>query len=705
MEIRRDILWRVYLGFLSIVVLSFIILGRAFYIQRAEGHYWRSMSDSIHRRFVNLDAERGTLYSSDRQMLSTSLPRFDIYMDFMAEGLRANGGKLFYENLDAFCTALAGYFRDKPAAAYKKELQTAFNNKLRYYPLKKKLSFEQYKQFREFPLVKLGRNKSGVITEVKTFRKNPYDMMARRTIGLYRDNAQMVGLERTYDPVLKGTAGKRLVRLSTGGVALPVEGYEIEPENGQDVITNIDITIQDIVHTALLKMMQKNDATYGTCIVMETKTGKIRAMANLGRQPDGRYDEDYNYAMLTTEPGSTFKLATLLSVLSEGKIALTDSVAIGSGGKDFVGVRNVSDAERSPKPVLSVKECFSHSSNIGMSKIAYRTFASQPEKYLEYLRRFRLDTVTGIDLVGEDKPRIPRIRKNNEGLHAMVTMSFGYAVAVSPLQTLNLYNAIANNGVMMKPYLVSSLENNGVVTEQFYPQVLEQDFCRPEVIQAARQCMEAVTTEGTARKIFKDLPFKVAGKTGTAHVADGKIKYHHGVYQASFAGYFPADDPQFSCIVVIRTKPHAALHYGGQLAAPVFKEIATRLYAMYIDKRTIHDVAAGPASGTASYVGQAADMKNIFTRLNMPFTDSARLNEWTLIKNADNRYVMNAFAVLPQSMPDLKGMGLKDAIHLLESRGVRVQVKGKGKVTAQSVAPGSPIQQGMWVLVELGNNI
>ena len=223
MEVRRDILWRVYLSFLGIIVLSLLVLGRAFYIQRFQGSYWRSMSDSLHQRFVPVDADRGTIYSEDGQMLSTSLPQFNIYIDFMADGLREKNGKVFKNNIDSFCISLANYFGDKNVAAYKKELENAYANKDRYYLLKKKLSFEQYKMFRDFPLVRLGRNKSGVIAEVKSFRKNPYMMMAKRTIGLYRENAQNIGLERTYDSLLVGEKGKRLVRYATGGVPIPVE--------------------------------------------------------------------------------------------------------------------------------------------------------------------------------------------------------------------------------------------------------------------------------------------------------------------------------------------------------------------------------------------------------------------------------------------------------------------------------------------------
>ncbi|MCC7401624.1 MAG: transpeptidase family protein [Chitinophagaceae bacterium] len=700
MEVRRDILWRVYLSFLGIAALSCFVLGRAFYIQRVQGNYWRSMGDSMHQRFIPVDAERGTIYSEDGQMLSTSLPQFNIYIDFKADGLREKNGKIFKENIDAFSRSLADFFGDKSADQYKSELLAAYKNKERYYAFKKKLSFAQYKAFRNFPLVKLGRNKSGVITEVKPFRKNPFMMMAKRTIGLYRENAQNIGLERTYDSLLKGKKGKRLVRFITGGVAVPVDGYEIEPENGKDIITTMDVNIQDIAETSLMNMMNKSEARYGTCIVMETKTGKVKAMANLGRRPDGTYDEDYNYAMLTTEPGSTFKLATLLSVLSEGKITTDDKVEIGSTGKAFVGVRDVNDAERAPKPILSVKECFAHSSNIGMSKIGFKTFASQPEKFKEYLHRFRLDTVTGIDLVGEDKPHMANLGKG-ASLKDLVTMCFGYAVEVSPLQTLMLYNAVANDGKMMKPYLVNSVQSNGKVLKQNQPVVLSDDFCSPSVIRSAKECMEDVVKEGTGRPAFKGMPFQVAGKTGTAHVADGKLKYGDGVYQASFVGYFPANDPQYTCIVVIRTKPHSPLHYGGQLAAPVFREVATRLYAMYVDKKNSSLYAAVKDSSAYFYAGNAGNIMNVFKQLNIRYTDSSMQHTWADVYAKNYEPIVKPNEVKQQTMPDVKGMGLKDALFLLENMGLKVVPNGKGKVMAQSLSEGSAVKRGLTVYLQL----
>lgn len=702
MEIRRDILWRVYVSFICIAVISVLVMGRAVYIQQFQGNYWRSMGDSMHQKFVELDAERGTIYSEDGQMLSTSLPQFNIYLDFMADGLRDKNGKVFNENIDSFSVAVANYFGDKTAVEYKKDFQAAYKKKTRYYPFKKKLSFDQYKAFRDFPLVKLGRNKSGVITEVKTFRKNPYAMMAKRTIGLYRENAQVIGLERTYDTLLKGKSGKKLVRYITGGVPVPVEGYEIDPENGKDIVTTIDVNIQDIAETALHKQMDTTGSQYGTCIVMETKTGKIKAIANLGRRPDGSYDEDYNYAMLTTEPGSTIKLATLLSVLSEGKITENDMVEVGSTGSAYVGVRNVNDAERQPKSVQTVRECFAHSSNVGMGKIAFKAFASQPDKYLKYLHQFRLDTVTGIDLVGEGRPHLPKIKRNNEGLHAMVTASFGYAIEVSPLQTLMLYNAIANNGKMMKPYLVSSIQNNGITIKTNEPKVLIEQVVKPEIVEVAKRCMEDVVTEGTGRVPFKGLPFAVAGKTGTAHVADGRIKYSDGVYQATFVGYFPAEQPQYTCIVVIRSKPHAAIHYGGTLAGPVFREIATKLYAGYIENKTISTYAvAKKDSSVYFYAGYSRDIKNVYKTLNINYTDSASQNNWSSVYASSYQPMMKPNTVRKQIVPNVKGMGLRDALYLLENMGMKVQVKGKGKVITQSVAPGSAFGKGNTIVIEL----
>ncbi len=709
MEVKRDILWRVYVSFLGIVVLSLLVLGRAFYIQRVEGNHWRSMSDSLHQRFIALDAQRGTIYSEDGQMLSTSIPTFDVYIDFNADGLREKKGKRFTENIDSFSIALANYFGDKTAAQYKSELKLAYKKNTRYYQLKKKLSFEQYKIFREFPLARLGRNKSGIIVETNSKRLPPFGLLASRTIGLSREHMasdgkikkQNVGLERSYDTILSGKKGQKLVRYIAGGTAIPIEGSETDPENGKDIFTTLDVKIQDITETALMRMMLQSDALYGTAIVMETSTGKVKAIANLGRRPDGSYWEDDNYALRATEPGSTIKLVTLLSVLEKGSSAIDDMVEVGSAGRLQVGPKIVTDAERSPKPLLSVKECFAHSSNVGMSKLAYKAFGNKPQEFKEFLHRFHLDVRSPIDLTDVPKPTMAPLNEKGSSLGNMLWMSFGYALQVSPLHTLTLYNAVANNGKMMKPYLVSHVQSGGILHKQFEPTIIEASICKPAVIQAARASMEAVVTEGTARRVFAGVPFSIAGKTGTAQVSDGAIKYGHGVYQASFVGYFPADKPQYSCIVVVRTKPHAASHYGGTVAAPVFREIATKLYAMYVDRKdpslftTVNDSAA------YFYAGYSTDIKKVYKALNVRFTDSVAQNNWSNVYASNYQPVLKANSVRKQVMPNVRGMGLKDALYLLENMGVKVTIKGKGKIATQSIAPGTSLVNGVTVVLEL----
>jgi cell division protein FtsI (penicillin-binding protein 3) len=451
-----------------------------------------------------------------------------------------------------------------------------------------------------------------------------------------------------------------------------------------------------------MKKMIESESQYGTAIVMETKTGKIKAIANLGRQKDGSYFEDDNYALRVTEPGSTIKLATLLSVLESGSSKLDDLVEVGSAGQMVVGPRNVNDAERAPKPVLTVEECFAHSSNVGMSKVAYKAFGNEPKKFKEWLHKFYLDVRSPIDLTDVPRPQLASFEKNAGGTMNMITMSFGYAIQVSPLHTLTLYNAIANNGKMMKPYLVNKIVRDGIPYREFQPTVLEENFCKPSTVKAAKSSMEMVITEGTGKPAFKDMPFPVAGKTGTAHVADGNIKYFDMVYQASFVGYFPANDPVYTCIVVVRTKPHAALHYGGQIAAPVFREIAIKLYAMYIEQKTGPTYQVAKDSLNYFYSGNSSDIKNVFKTLNVGYSDSVGRSDWGNVIADNYQPVLKEVNVSKAVMPNIKGMGLKDVIYLLENMGLKVKANGQGKVMVQSIQAGSALTKGMTVYVELG---
>jgi cell division protein FtsI (penicillin-binding protein 3) len=711
LEIKRDILWRVYLCFLCTVAFSLLILGRVFYIQQIQGNFWKSQAKQQQQKFIEIEADRGTIYSEDGNMLSTSIPYFDIYVDFGADGLREKGGIRFRENIDSLSLSLAGYFRDKSKAAYKSELENQYRNKNRYYLLKRNITFEQYKVLRRFPLVRQGKNRSGFIAEVKNKRLNPYGLLANRTIGLSREfidsdgkiKNSNVGLENTYDSVLKGESGKKLVRYIAGGVYVPVEGYEIEPEQGKDIVTTIDVNIQDITENALLRMMEENECAHGTAIVMEVKTGKIKAMANLGRREDGTYWEDLNYAIRASEPGSTFKLASMLALLEDKYSTLDNHVNIEKGVWQ-VARRTVYDSERHNKTNVTLKQAFQYSSNVGMAKMVWSNYSRDPMKYINRLKRLRFNVSSGIDLVGETSPIVKNPKSKTWSATSLPWMSFGYEVLVSPLQTLMLYNAVANNGKMMKPYLVNEVSQDGIALKKFEPRILEEAICSEPTLKQLQECLDAVCNEdgGTGYILFKNSPYKVAGKTGTALVANGRRGYSDHIYQSSFAGYFPVNNPKYSIIVVIKNKPFAKKYYGASVAGPVFKEISDKLYAMLPDSDIQREPFKNiPDSSYYLYTGYATDMKKILGDINMRYTDSSGKSEYNTISEMNYQPVMKAKEMAKNTMPDVKGMGLKDVLFLLENRNVKVLARGKGKVFAQSVSAGVPLSKGQTVVVEL----
>jgi cell division protein FtsI (penicillin-binding protein 3) len=708
LEIKKDILWRVYLCFLGIVVLSLCVIGKAFYIQQFQGNYWKGLSDSLHLEYRALDADRGTIYSEDGSMLSTSIPFFDIRIDFMADGLREKDGKRFKENIDSLSAGLADIFKDKNTAAYKKLLETGYRKKERYFLLKKKVSFEQYQALRELPLVRLGRNKSGFIAEDMEKRLTPFGLLANRTIGLsraYVNNdkqvvTQNVGLEKTYDSLLKGVSGKRLVRRISGGAFVPVEGSEIEPENGKDIVTTLDVNIQDITQTALMRMMISNEALEGCAVVMEVATGKIKAIANLGRMSDGSYFEIDNYALKTSEPGSVIKLVTLLAVLEDKYATTSDMIDINDGTWILNG-RKIRDAEKSPKSLLTIKEAFEHSSNVAMAKLAYNYYSKNPAQFIKHYEALQLTSRTGIDLKEEFRPLVKNPSRKDWHLQTLPSMGFGYEVMLSPLQLLMVYNAVANNGKLMKPYLVSQVEKDGNVLHQFEPQALNENICSEETLRQLKDCLNAVCTEGTAKLVFKDAVYYAAGKTGTTKVNDGKFKYGDAVYQSSFAGYFPVKNPKYSCIVVIKNKPHAAKYFGGAVAAPVFREIADKLYAESTDEQQLFITKAATDSNNYRWSGYGSEIKNVLEAMNVQYKDSITTGKWGVVTNNEYTPVIKHLSISKQTIPDVTGMGLKVALHLLENMSMKVAVKGKGKVVSQSLEAGLGFNRGQTIALEL----
>ena len=565
MDIKKDILWRVYLCFLGTIILGLFVLGKTFYLQNAEGKYWRSLGDSLHLKYVPINAERGSIYSEDGNMLSTSVPVFDVYVDFGAQGLREKDGKRFKENVDSLSLCLSNLFNDKTQSEYKSDLELAYKNNERYYLLKRKISFEALKEMRDFPLVRLGRNKSGFIFDTRDKRINPYVLLANRTIGLSRkDSSKNVGLERTYDSLLKGVSGQRLMRYAAGAY-MPVEGAEVDPINGKDVITTLDTYIQDVAEKELMEMLVNNNSKHGTAIVMETATGKIKAIANLGVQVDGSYNEDLNYGIgKATEPGSVFKLVTLLSLLDDKYVTIDSKVDCEGGAKYFYGLK-IKDSHLGTG-VITVKDAFARSSNVAFAKLATQYYENQPMKFWEHIDRFRLNKMTGIEIVASSgRPTIKKPDSKNWQKTTIPFMAHGYEELVTPLHMLTLYNAVANNGKMMKPYLVNAIREHGVDLITYNPEVLVEKICSDDAIRQAKECMKAVvdSAHGTGHKVLFDSAYAIAGKTGTAVTALDNSGYNKGnkIYQASFIGFFPSEKPIYTMAVVIQNTKESKLIY------------------------------------------------------------------------------------------------------------------------------------------------
>ncbi len=700
MEIKNDILWRVYLCFLGIVLLSVFVLGKAFYIQQVQGSYWKGMGDSLQLKYLPIDAERGSIYSEDGNMLSTSIPVFDVYVDFAADGLREKQGKRFKENIDSLSYNLARLFNDKPAADYKKQLQLAYKNKDRYFPLKKKISFEEYRLLRNFPLVRQGRNKSGFIVDTRDKRINPYVLLANRTIGLSRLNAKKnVGLELTYDSMLRGTTGQRLMRYSAGSY-MPVIGAELDPVNGKDIITTLDTYMQDVAENALMKMVQGNNSMHGTAIIMETATGKIKAIANLGKQADGTYIEDLNYGIgKATEPGSIFKLATLISLIEDKHVTINSIVDCEGGVKSFYGLR-IKDSHLGTGKI-TVKEAFLRSSNVAFASLAQQYYQNEPSKFVEHLQHFRLNKMTGIDIVASSgKPTIKTPANRSWSKTTIPYMAHGYEELVTPLHMLMLYNAVANNGKMMRPYLVNSIKDYGVDIKKIEPEILVDQICSEETLRQVKECLRAVvdSTHGTGHRILFDSLYSISGKTGTAVTALDNRGYNKGnkIYQASFIGFFPSDNPIYSMAVVIQNSRESKLIYGADVSGTVFKEISDRLYTRFIGTMGVPTFIS---TDSLLYNSQGIknDLQSIFSFMNIGFKDSAAGGYWRNMQMKNNAAFMNTpnyTTTQTRITPLVIGMGLKDAVYLLENKGLSIQVQGRGRVVDQSLAAGTNFIKG-----------
>jgi cell division protein FtsI (penicillin-binding protein 3) len=672
-----------------------MILGKAAWVQVVNGPHLRSMARNMNLRNDTLFAERGNIYSEDGVLLCSTIPQFDLHIDFSV--IKKD---TFDKYKDTLAESFSVILKDKSKAAYLYELTTEFNDTARYYELAHNLPYYDYQLIKQLPIMKLGSRRGGLVVEQKNKRINPFNVMALRTIGLWRKNSQVIGLEATYDSVLKGANGYCIKQRMPGGQWMIIQGSEQEPTNGFDLVTTLDVSIQDIAEHALESQLSKFECLYGTCIVMEVKTGKVKAIANLGRQKDGSYWEDFNYAMIPTEPGSTFKLMTLLSLFNDKHITVEDQVNAQGGSASF-GNRTMKDSHLG-LGVLSVKQAFALSSNVAMAKLAYQFYAANPTVYTNFLKKLQLDQKTGIDLLGERKPVVKTPLNKSWSATSLPWMATGYEVMIAPLRTCMIYNAVANNGTMMKPYLVNAIRSFDKDVQVFEPEVVVPQIASKDAIRQARQALEEVVLTGTGKHIQSPF-YSIAGKTGTAQVADKGITYTDGVYQGSFVGYFPANNPTYTIAVVIRTKPHSGAYYGGTIAAPVFRMIADKIYANSIGQNhnQLDSLAKVNNSNVVAVAQQGSKVNKILQALNYKYTNASNAT-WTQLQDVNSTGARSAgVPIYANNMPDLSNMHLSRAIALLEACGLKVEVKGAGQKVSQSILPGQKIIKGQKVTITL----
>jgi len=693
MNTSKDIRFRVYITFLAMCLFGVMILYKGGVIYFKEGKELKVLADSLHTKIDVIQPERGNIYSEDGCLLSSSIPEFDLRVD-----MKAIAKDTFNKYIEDLSKNLSGTLNNFTWTEYKDILSREYKNQNRYFLLKKKATYEQYLTIKKFQPFCKGQNKGGFIAEANTKRINPFGLLANRVVGLYRKNAQNIGLERRYDTFLQGSQGQRIVRKIAGGTWMPIDGSEIDPENGKDVMTTLDVNIQDVAENALLKQVEKEQATFGTCIVMEVKTGKIKALANLGRRPDGTYGEDYNYAYKRIEPGSTFKLVSLISLFRDKRISIDDKVDC-QGGRWKVGPYTIHDSHAG-LGVMTIRDAFAHSSNVAFAKLIYTNYKDSIGSYWSDLHKLRLDLKTGLDIDGELQPRFTR-DSVTKGRYSLAFMGTGYSVMITPLHTCMVYNTIANGGTMMQPYLVNSIREYGKDVKTFKPIILEKDIVDSSSLAQIKSAMNEVVESGTGKDL-KNPFYTICGKTGTAQVADKGIRYSDRVYHGSFVGFFPKDDPEYTICVVLRTRKGSSNYYGGQIAMPVFKEVANRLFAI-----KMHDKNSATNHEEQNIPLQAKSVNsekyNLLARKLAIAKKVPESPKW--LQNITTDSLGNlTYSELPEyqnHVPDVNGMGLRDAIYELEKAGLKVIPRGKGKVITQSIAPGSNYIKGQKITISL----
>ena len=696
MNIKSSILFRVRLSFILVVLFALAIVYRIGIIQFAEGEKWNALAAQIGLQYREVEATRGNILSDNGSLLATSIPFYRLALD----PSRASE-EMLNENLDSLAYYLANFYGDETATSYKRKIIDARASGRRYILLNRKLiDYQDKKMISKWPLLVHGRLKAGVLFEKVDKRFRPFNYLAQRTIGFLNENEYGAGLEYSFNSQLAGTPGKALFQKTMGGNWKPMpHASEVRPVDGYDLETTIDINLQDMAESALLQSLESHNADYGTVVVMEVKTGQIKAISNLGKLNNGGYGETYNYAVGShglREPGSTFKLMTMLALLEETELRLTDTIDTGDGAFTFYK-STIKDHEENGYGKLTVEEAFEVSSNIAIAKLADKYFGLKPQLFYNSIENVGLTRPMGFQIIGEGQPKVKKPEEWS-GI-TLPWMAHGYGLELTPLHTLSLYNAVANNGVMVKPYIVKSVRKADKVIQEFEPVVTNKAICSTVTLSKLRRLLEGVVESGTAKNI-NNAQYKIAGKTGTAVTL--KNGRYQKAYMTSFAGYFPAENPEYSCIVIIEN-PKGVWQYGSSVAAPVFKEIADKIYAKDIEMHLALDNEYNPEYGIFPLIrsGYKADLQFICNDLGIS-NYSNEEGDWVKTKVADNAVEWRNNIVKVGVTPDVMGMTLRDAIYVLESCGYEVSMLGMGRVKKQSIMPGRKVIKGNKITIELG---
>ncbi len=701
MNIKRSILFRVRIAFLLTSAIGMAIFYKITQVQFVDGDKWRQMSEDIHLQYRPVKATRGNIYSGDGSLLATSLPFYRVVLD-----PSISREDRFRTGIDSLATLLSGFYKDKSATQYKRLISDARNSGKKYLIIsRKQIGYQEKLAMMKWPIFRGGRLGGGVIFEKVDQRYRPFRSLAGRTVGFLNEDDHGVGLEYSFNEFLQGRNGEALFQKIAGGSWKPLHDAEdIKPTDGFDIVTTLDINIQDVAESALLRQLINKDANFGSVIVMEVATGHIKALANLEKNKSGNgYGENYNYAVGEqglTEPGSTFKLVSMMALLEEGKISLQDSIDTGEGVFKFYD-RSMRDAKDGGFGRITVREAFEKSSNIGISRLVNDQFGVAPVKFMNYISKVGLDNPVGFQLKGEGIPYFKVPGSKNWYGTTLPWMSIGYELKVTPLQTLTFYNAIANDGKMVKPLIVKQITKGNQVEQSFETEVLNKQIASKKTIKNLKSLLEGVVENGTARNI-RNNDFRIAGKTGTAQkLVDGRYTQ---TYYTSFVGYFPADNPRYSAIIVIDS-PKGFQAYGGDISAPVFKEIADKIHAqdlkLNLDKTLVSNKT--PYAGDLPFIqaGLTEDVQMLCNKFGIS-NHYQEQEKWvrSRVTNKSIQWVTNS--VNEKQVPNVSGMALRDALYILENNGLRVMFSGKGRVKSQSLPTGTTILPNSTIKIILG---